>query len=87
MPAQYEEQYISVVALNGATVFLDGQDVSSQFAPLASGVFAAARISVGEGQHVLSCPQDKCGLEIYGYSDAVSYLFAGGLDLQQISIE
>jgi len=32
------------------------------------------------------CP-DSCGIEVYGYSEAVSYLFAGGLDLEQIVID
>ncbi len=31
--------------------------------------------------------RDVCGLEVYGYSSAVSYFFAGGLDLEQIVID
>ena len=37
------------------------------------------------GQHKISCP-NGCGLLVYGYSDAVSYMFAGGLDLKKIVI-
>ncbi|MBT8495867.1 MAG: IgGFc-binding protein [Deltaproteobacteria bacterium] len=87
VPSEYDEQYVSVVAQQGAEVKLDGASVSSQLAPVAGGAFVAGRIKVEPGQHKLECPSSSCGIEIYGYSDAVSYLFAGGLDLQQIVIE
>jgi len=87
VPAEYQEQYVSVVAQVGAQVLLDGVDVSAQLADVAGGTFSAARIEVDPGQHKLTCPNSTCGIEIYGYSDAVSYLFAGGLDLQQIVVE
>jgi hypothetical protein len=43
-------------------------------------------MQVNAGQHVISCPAG-CGVEVYGYSDAVSYMFAGGLDLKKIVLE
>jgi hypothetical protein len=46
-------------------------------------MFRAARYPVPAGQHTIHCP-DGCGVEVYGYSDAVSYMFAGGLDLRAI---
>lgn len=87
VPNEYDEQYVSVVASGNAEVLLDGASVTSQLTPVGSGGFSAARIKVEPGQHKLECNSGTCGIEIYGYSDAVSYLFAGGLDLQRIVVE
>lgn len=86
VPAEYESQYISVVAMMGSAVTLDGTNVSADLAPMGSNGRAAGRIAVQPGQHELACP-GGCGLEVYGYSSAVSYFFAGGLDLEQIVID
>lgn len=85
VPQDYNKQFISVVAGVGKNVTLDGTDVSSQLTGF-SDSWAGARIKVNPGPHTLSCT-GGCGLEVYGYSDAVSYLFAGGLDLEQIVVE
>jgi hypothetical protein len=87
VPDEYNEQYISVVASTGTDVKLDGTSITGQFEPVGSGVFSAARIEVQPGQHTLDCPDGGCGIEVYGYSDAVSYLFAGGLDLKEIVVD
>ncbi len=84
VPAEYDDQYISVVAAAGAPVTLDGEDVSGQLAPFGAG-FAGGRVRVSPGQRRLECP-GTCGVLVYGYSQAVSYLFAGGLDLEQITV-
>ena len=86
VPAEYEEQYISVVAQLGALVTLDGADISAQLTAMGSNGRGAARIAVQPGQHELLCA-GGCGLEVYGYSEAVSYFFAGGLDLEQIVVD
>ncbi len=86
VPAEYAEQYISVVATVGASVTLDGMDISTGLTPMGANSRAAGRIAVQPGQHELLCT-GGCGLEVYGYSDAVSYLLAGGLDLEQIVID
>jgi hypothetical protein len=81
VPQQYDEQYISVAARAGEPVFLDGTDVSAMLQPVGTSGWAGGRIPVQPGQHKLECAAG-CGLEVYGYSSAVSYLFAGGLDLK-----
>jgi hypothetical protein len=86
IPSQYMEQYISLVVPAGGTAVLDGVDVTGQLAPFAGGAFLGGRILVQPGQRKLDCP-NTCGFEAYGYSEAVSYLFAGGLDLEQIVVE
>lgn len=86
VPSQYAENYFSIAAPAGGTVFLDGNDVTSQLVPFGAGTYKAGRIPVAAGPHTLDCP-GTCGVEVYGWSEAVSYLFAGGLDLEQIVID
>ncbi len=83
VPSQYDANFFSVVAPAAGTVMLDGVDVTNRLTPVAGGAFKAGRLSVTAGPHTLDCP-GKCGVEVYGWSEAVSYLFAGGLDLEQI---
>ncbi|MEZ4398984.1 MAG: IgGFc-binding protein [Kofleriaceae bacterium] len=85
VPSQYMENVLSIVAPAGGTVRLDGNDVTSQLATFGAGTYKAGRVAVGAGPHTLDCP-GTCGVEVYGWSEAVSYLFAGGLDLEQIVI-
>jgi len=47
---------------------------------------AAATVPLTVGTHTVTC-NAKCSVEVYGWSQAVSYLFAGGLDLKPIVIE
>jgi hypothetical protein len=85
VPQEYQQQFISVVAADGDQVSLDGTDVTDQLTAF-GGSWAGGRLEVQPGPHTLLCT-GGCGLEVYGYSSAVSYLFAGGLDLEQIVVE
>jgi hypothetical protein len=83
-PMDYDEQYVTIVGNAGDTVQLDGVTVPmmTQFGVgRTTGTFPIAT-----GTHVVSCPL-KCSVEVYGWSQAVSYLFAGGLDLKAIVLE
>ncbi|MCA9527611.1 MAG: IgGFc-binding protein [Myxococcales bacterium] len=84
VPQEYDAQYISVVAREGAAVQLDGTDIGGQLRPFGE-LFAGGRFPVRPGQRRLDCPTG-CGVLVYGYSQAVSYLFAGGLDLERITV-
>jgi hypothetical protein len=84
VPMQYNANYFSIVSPATGTVTLDNNPVT-QLTPFGDGSFKAGRIPVQAGQHNLVC-SEGCGVEVYGWSDAVSYLFAGGLDLEQIVI-
>ena len=53
--------------------------------PFANGTYRASAHDGHRGPAQDQCPAG-CGVEVYGYSDAVSYMFAGGLDLKQIVI-
>ncbi|MGK0362133.1 MAG: hypothetical protein ACI9U2_004453, partial [Bradymonadia bacterium] len=84
VPEEYDEQFISVVARQGDTVMLGAADVTDQFRDF-GGLYMGARIRVTPGQRKITCAA-TCGVVVYGYSQAVSYLFAAGLDLEQITV-
>jgi hypothetical protein len=88
VPKDYTDNYVSIVAPASANVTLDGTDVSADMTTVSGGAYKAVYKSLGssEGQHTVTCPE-SCGIEVYGWSDAVSYLFAGGLDLNQIVVD
>lgn len=83
IPSAYDQSYLSIATGPTGGVTIDGAPVT--LAPFPSGSYRGARIPVDAGQHTIRCP-DKCGVLVYGYSDAVSYMFAGGLDLKPIVI-
>lgn len=81
VPSAYEENFLSISTGPTGSVTVDGNNLALESA--AGGVFRAARTRVAAGQHTIHCPE-HCGVEVYGYSDAVSYMYAGGLDLRPI---
>lgn len=82
VPSQYTKSYMSISAPATGAVLVDGLPIQlTAFA----GNFRGARHQVTAGQHKISCP-NGCGVVVYGYSDAVSFMFAGGLDLKKIVI-
>lgn len=83
VPQQYTKNFISIAAPSSGAVLVDGNPI--QMTPFGSGTYRGARHVVNPGQHKISCP-NGCGVLVYGYSNAVSYMFAGGLDLKQIVI-
>ncbi len=83
VPSAYAKNFVTISAPSSGAVLVDGQPVT--MAPFAGGAYRANRTMVAAGQHKIQCP-GTCGVEVYGYGDAVSYMFAGGLDLKQIVI-
>jgi hypothetical protein len=86
VPAQYDNSYVSIVIPAGGAASIDGAAVTGQLTAFAGGSFSAGRIKVSAGAHKIECGNGGCGIDVYGYSDAVSYMFAGGLDLKQIVV-
>lgn len=84
VPAQYMENHVAIATSATGTVSIDGMDVTSQLQ--AFGAYRGGRVAVTAGPHTITC-NAGCGIEIMGYSGAVSYLFAGGLDLRQIVVD
>jgi hypothetical protein len=85
VPSQYMENYVAISTPTTGSVTVDGADVSSMLTAF-GGTHRAGRITVAAGQHTIQCSAG-CGIEVMGYSDAVSYLFAGGLDLRIIVVD
>jgi hypothetical protein len=84
VPAQYAANYVSISAAATGGVTLDGAPVTLVPFP-GGGTHRGARVQLTGGQHKITCA-DGCGITVYGYSDGVSYMFAGGLDLKPIVI-
>lgn len=84
VPSAYAKNFLSISATAAGSVQVDGLAVA--MTPYAGNTYRAARMQVNAGQHKISCP-NGCGVEIYGYDGAVSYMFAGGLDLKKIVLE
>jgi hypothetical protein len=82
VPQAYQMNHLSISTGTTGGVFIDGNAVT-----LAAfgGMYRGARVPIAAGQHKITCA-DGCGILVYGYSDAVSYMFAGGLDLKPIVI-
>jgi protein subunit release factor A len=85
IPQAYNANYLSISAAATGAVTVNGNTVALTAFP-AGGTHRVARVPVTAGQYNIHCP-DACGVLVYGYSDAVSYMFAGGLDLKQIVIQ
>ena len=83
VPSQYSKNFMSISAPPTGAVLVDGLMI--QMTAFGGATYRGARHQVVPGQHKISCP-NGCGVLVYGYSDAVSYMFAGGLDLKKIVI-
>ena len=85
IPNSYMQNFLSISAAATGGVTVD--NVATTLAPFpGAGTHRAARVPVTAGQHTIHCA-DGCGVLVYGYDNAVSYMFAGGLDLKQIVIQ
>jgi hypothetical protein len=84
VPAAYAKNFLSISATEAGAVTVDGLAVA--LTPFAGNQYRSARMQVVAGQHKIVCP-NSCSVEVYGYDNAVSYMFAGGLDLKQIVLE
>jgi len=80
VPAKYSASYINVIAPTGATATLDGDPVdAANFKPIGA-QWAVARLAIQPGMHSLKGSK-PIGLIVYGYSEYVSYSYAGGAAL------
>ncbi len=86
-PTDYKSNFVDIVAPAGATLTLDGQDRSSELAPIDGTDFLAARIELDagdNGQHTLVASK-PVGLQILGYGENTTYQYPGGLNLGKIA--
>jgi len=86
-PANYQTNYVNIVAPTGASVTLDGVAVGG-FAAVGGG-FSVARAGLGAaggGNHFITGTQ-PFGITVYGYGQYTSDWYAGGLDLKNLSVQ
>ncbi|MBV70704.1 MAG: hypothetical protein CMH52_05075 [Myxococcales bacterium] len=86
VPNEYRLQYASIVSYEGGPVELNGRDVSTSLYDFGDGLRAGRIELLESGRFILNCPQ-RCGLMVMGYDEAVSYMFAGGLDLEPVRLQ
>lgn len=86
-PSKYEHDYITIVAPRDAVVTLDGETIDdSEFFAFGDGTYRAAYRKISDGAHSIRSDK-KIGLFSYGYDQYVSYGYAAGLDLKELSEE
>ncbi|TAL68652.1 MAG: T9SS type A sorting domain-containing protein [Bacteroidetes bacterium] len=84
----YEEQYITIVAPNVslASVRLDGNPIpTSNFLPVPTSNYFYTNERVSDGVHTISC-NEKIGVYVYGYGDANSYGYVGGMSMERMDV-
>jgi len=86
-PLTYLENYADILIPTGASVKLDGADLTGAPEPIAGTEWTLVREPLGAGQdgaHRLEATA-KVGLQVMGFGLATSYCYPGGLDLNLIS--
>lgn len=85
VPAEYEHNHINIVAVTGAQVTLDGEEIPpAYFETIGTGEFSVYRQRLNEpGAHTITSTE-PCGVIVYGYDQYVSYAYTGGLDLADL---
>ena len=79
------QDYVNIVAPNGATVTLDNRALpATSFAPVPGTEFGVHRTSVTDGVHVVAA-SEPVGIVVYGYDKDVSYGYPGGLGLEELN--
>lgn len=87
-PQNYTENWVNIVKPSGASVQIDGVDVTGDKAVGAS-EFSVVRFrlpSKSSGNYTFRGDQ-PFGITVYGYGQYTSYWYAGGLDLDEITLE
>lgn len=78
VPAGYNQLRVTIVKPAAATVTIDNVAVQTTWTPIANTGFVFGYVGVAAGYHVASSA-DRFGLFVYGYSNAVSFSYIGGL--------
>lgn len=82
-PSTYEDDFVSVIAPQGATVMLDDVAIDGWQA-IEGTQLASTDVSVRAGQHRMT-GTTPFGITAYGYALYTSYAYPGGLDLRVIN--
>jgi hypothetical protein len=87
VPATYPQNWITLVARAGTTVYVDGEAVTG-FTPIEGTDLGFLHRPIAPGAHHLESrdPSIRFGLQVYGVASYASYLFPGGLDLALVEL-
>ncbi len=79
----FDQQFITLVTTrsNVSAITYDGTQLSATFADIPNTCFAYANVAVTDQAHTIESPQ-PIGLYVYGYGDADSYGYVGGMALR-----
>lgn len=80
-PAQYQEDYMTMVARPGTTIRMDGREVTAARTTVAG--WEILRVAASDGVHRIEA-SEPIGLYAYGYDCDVSYAYPGGLNLDSL---
>jgi hypothetical protein len=84
-PSGFEFDYVTLTARVGSEIVFDGAVIDeSEWIEFGRGDYHVARLPIADGVHTAS-GDEPFGIMIHGYDSYVSYGFAGGLDLRDIS--
>ena len=81
-PESFEQSYVNVIAREGASVQLDGAEVSG-FEEIPGSVYLVAKIAVEGEAHAIE-GSTPFGIAVYGVGSYTSYMYPGGLDLRPL---
>ena len=81
VPPDYSKNYVTVVRSAGVVISVDGTPVDETlFQPIASGAWEMAWVELTNGFHTVT-GTEAFGLSAYGYNNAVSYGYPGGMTI------
>jgi hypothetical protein len=89
-PANYQQNWVNVIAPSGASITVDGVVVpANTYTPIGNSGYGVAKVSLcannscqNNGVHLAS-GNKQFGIEVYGYGSYTSYMYPGGLNLQR----
>ncbi len=85
-PDTYTSNYLNVVAPTGTTVTLDDVEITN-WNPITSTEYSVARIPISPGAHQAKSEGNVgFGITSYGYASYTSYLYPGGLNLNDYPV-
>ncbi|MFO0667403.1 MAG: IgGFc-binding protein [Polyangiaceae bacterium] len=87
-PADYKFNFVDIVAPQGATITIDGKDVSGELKALSGTEYfvghVALQVGANNGAHVLESSV-PVGIQVLGYGENTTYQYPGGLNLAVIA--
>lgn len=85
VPSTYVDNYVNIVAPEGAGIELDGAEVTARELPTGAGLTTrVVRMEPGSHQLRSSDGSTRFGLKVYGVAPYTSYAYPGGLDVEEL---